>query len=348
MVKKTRLMRLPVLKAIGVTLSFLTAALMLAGCGTNAKVGREEFSGILSRTCRVKYQAHIVTKAVDETIWVYLPYFPGRYGVAKVQEKNNNLYIDHEIASFNPYRKTEPAELKFVTQKILVEIRKLLIRCDSPYKFFVLVITDIASLQAGYEDWYMGYINDVLHYGVGMDFAGEGYNRLVWHSEKVEVVDDGSGPARPASYLDETGRHIRYHDITLGEFIQRQIEWRIYKRFTIDYTRVPYDLTALEKQEEVINIVKKVLLAYNFSGYDKFYLRDRFPVKEEPPKMFRDYSGLEKETERLGLDRDSGLKLRKAAQERLLTDMQEPYYIGGLLKNLERYQAGEVKRRPAF
>lgn len=328
-------------------LCILAAVLTLgAGCQQDtAKITRGEFSSVLSAICKEKYQAYITSTPVGDTVWVYLPYTPGRGGNASIKEKGNDLYLDFDISSFNPYRTTEPQELKFVIQKVLGDIRRLLLRSVDPYKFFVLVVTNITSQDVRFEDWYMGHINDVRKYDVGIDFSGEGFNRLVSHSEKVGLTTNDAGQAVPQSYLDLDGRHVNYRDIALKEFIQKQIVWRIYKRFTINYNKIPFDLTRLERQDEVLNIVKTVLMAYKFKEFDKLYLKDSSLTKEKALSLV-DVGSLEREAWRLSLDRDIVIKL---LNERIKTaGEQPPYYIGCLLGDIAKYRTEEVKRKPSF
>ncbi len=322
--------------------------ILCAGCTDNANISREDFSTILTGIGKNKYQAYIYCKPVGDTIWVYLPYTPGRGGYAVVKEVGSDLYLDFVIKSFNPYKTIEPNELKFFIQKILGEIRGLILRSVYPYKFFVLVVTDIESLNNKFEDWYIGYADDVNKYGVGKDYSGEGFKRLVWYPKKIEVTLNDEGKSTLKSYGDMDGNHVDYHDITLKEFVERQIEWRVYNRFTINYNKIPYDLTTLERQEEVINIVKIVLTAYNFREFDKLYLKD-VTWRMEEGKLRRDYSALQEDTlRRLSLNIDTIDKLEKARHERLMSDQSVPYYIGCLLKELQKYRTNEVKRKPAF
>ncbi len=267
-----------------------TGLLLFIGCQESAnKLNREDFADRLSLLCKNKYQSYVTCKSVDDTLWIYLPYTPGRAGQAKTSpgEEGKNLYIAYEITSFNPYKTIDPPELKFIAQKILGEIRQLLLSSPRPYKFFVLVITDISSPENKYEQWYIGYFNDVKKFSVGRDFSGEGYSRLAWSQESVELTQDAAEGKVSRSYRDTKGEHLNYHDITMKEFVEKQIKWRIYKRFTIGYNKIPFDLAADEKRDEIINIVKTVLTAYNFTEFEKFYLRDSSFLKED--KVFNGY-----------------------------------------------------------
>lgn len=254
---------------------FWVALLLVSnGCAAAGDITRNGFLSILVDICKSKYQTHITCKEVGDTVWVYLPYTPGRSGLAASKEEGNDLYLEYRIASFNPYRTLEPPELKFLIQKVLGETRKLLLRTVNPYNFFVLVVTDIADEKNKSEDWHMGYFDDLKKFSVCKDFSGEGYSRLAWHKEKLEAARDNAGEDISSAYTDVKGEHVRYHEITLREFIDKQIKWRVYKKFTLEYNKTPFDLTAQEKQDEVLNIVQTVLQAYNFKEYEKIYLKD--------------------------------------------------------------------------
>lgn len=259
---------------IGLLVLFLTVC---AGCQDQGRVvSRDNLTDSLISVARHKYQTRITCRVVGDTLWVYLPYTLGRRGLAGTKEDDKKLYLEYQIASFNPFRTLEPQELRYLVQKLLGEVRGVLLRCTNPYKFFVLVVTDIESKakMPPYEDWYMGYFNDVRNYGVGADFSGEGYSRLVWHRELIEETDGPDGQKALKSYRDAAGEHVKYHEMTLKEFVVKQIEWRIYKRFTIEYNMTPFDLSQQEREDEVKQIAKTVFLVYNFNEFETVHLRD--------------------------------------------------------------------------
>ncbi len=258
--------------------------ILISGCKANLAVSRADFIESLPRICKTKYQAHVTCKGSGDTIWVYLPRAAARQGSAGSKEEKNDLYLQYDVASFNPYKTIDPPELKFAVQKILGDIRSLLLHSSDPYRFFVLVVTDItiSDPKMAYEDWYIGNFNDVKNYSVGADFSGEGYSRLVFSREKINKVKmDNDGKEIAASYRDTNGEHLEYHDIVLREFVVKQIEWRIYKRFSIEYNKNPFDLTGKEKEDEVLKIIKAVFEAYNFKEFDKIYIADKSFLGEQ-------------------------------------------------------------------
>ena len=59
------------------------------------------------------------------------------------------------------------------------------------------------------------------------------------------------------------------------------------KKFTIEYNKTPFDLTAQERQDEVMKIVRTVLQAYNFKEFEKVYLKDSSSIDEQ--KSYKGY-----------------------------------------------------------
>jgi len=298
------------LKRVSGVLVILCACLILIfGCKANLLVSRADFLEELPRICKTKYQAYVACKEVGNTVWVYLPFTNSRQGSSGTKEEGSSMYIQYNIASVNPYRTIDPPELKFVVQKILTQMRDLLLQIRNPYKYFVLVVTDItvSDPKMAYEDWYIGKIEDVKNYSVGAVFSGEGYSRLTFSREKIRKMNtDSGGKEFAASYGDTSGEHIDYYDMTLREFVVKQINWRIYKRFTIEYSKTPFDLTAEEKENEVLKIIKTVFQAYNFREFDKIYIADKSFLGEQSQ------------------------------------------YKGLLLEGLEKYRTDGITRKPAF
>jgi hypothetical protein len=254
----------------------LTVGLLASGCGFRQPLSRQDVLTLLPQLCAREFQAFIQCKEAGDTLWIYLPYTPGREGAANVRDKASELYIDYAIASFNPYRTEDPAELKFLSQKILKEVRGVLLRCSQPYRFFVLALTNIQNrdLSIGYDQLYIGYVDDARRHAVAKEFSGEAYSRLTWAQEKIDASEDPLGNKTLKSYQDKDGAHLHYRDMTMKEFVQKQIEWRIYKRFTVEYNTLPFDLQPQEKRAEILNIAQAVIKAYSFKEFLTFNLGD--------------------------------------------------------------------------
>ncbi|MBI5873975.1 MAG: hypothetical protein HZB36_07570 [Candidatus Omnitrophica bacterium] len=279
---------------------FLLCSLMvlLTSCENSFKMSREELLGVLPVICKNRYQARVTCRAANDTLWVYMPYSSGRKGLAGTKIKNDNAFnLEYNIASFNPFRKQDPPELRYISQKVVRLMRDLELRCTQPYTFFVLVVTNIEDPNNTVDEYYMGFIDDLKNYNVGVDFSGEGFSRLSWDLEKIEEQVDLDGNKTSSSYRDIEGTHVNYHDVTMQEFVEKQIKWRIYKRFALEYNTTPFDLTADEKKDAIISIVKTVIMAYNFNEFEKFFFKDSSFLGEDkyfleyPPEAIKHFTG---------------------------------------------------------
>jgi hypothetical protein len=124
-------------------------------------------------------------------------------------------------------------------------------------------VTEANNKDAVTEDWYIMCFDDFAGYPVALDYSGEALKRLTVHKEPVEN-----------SYHDFLGSHINFHEITIKEFVEKQIVWRIYQRFSEDYNRTPFNISAAERREVITKIVKDVVSAYGFKEFSEYVLKD--------------------------------------------------------------------------
>ena len=62
--------------------------------------------------------------------------------------------------------------------------------------------------------------------------------------------------------------------MSLREFVAKQIAWRVYKQFTIEYNKVPFDLSTVEKKDVINHIIQTVLRAYNCKEFENIFMKD--------------------------------------------------------------------------
>jgi hypothetical protein len=236
-----------------------------------APISREEHTVMLTNICKKSYQAKISLTEKGDTLWVYLPYTGRRTGMAETKDfGKERLEISFFVSSLNPFAPKSPdevlmfapSELTHVIQGILGDMNRLSSRLKQPYKFYVLVAVNI-SRQVVLEDWYMMYAPDFKEYPVGLQYSGESLSRLVVSNKQVD-----------SAYHDVNGAHVNYYDVTLKEFVKKQVEWRMYQRFTEGYSVTPFDMTRKEKFEEVLDILKKTISAYDVKDYDEYLIKD--------------------------------------------------------------------------
>jgi hypothetical protein len=259
--------------AIGILVSALIVLLWIRHKEkAPVNITRDNFETEFVNICRIKYQAHVIPKRTGETMWIYLPFTGQRNGLSKATElKDRTLEVDYYIQSKNPFQ-PRPAgekltfaacEISYLTQKLLGELRDFQSRSILPFKFIVLVVTNVSLKTPTEDEWYIMYLPDIQKYSVGEEFTGEALKRLTVYKETVTNA-----------YHDFEGTHIDYHDLTMKEFVLKQIEWRVYHQFVEGYNKVPFDMTVKEKREDIVEIVKNVIDGYGYKDFDKFTFVD--------------------------------------------------------------------------
>jgi hypothetical protein len=259
--------------AIGILVSALIVLLWIRHKETGpVNITRDNFETKFVNICRTKYQAYVVPKRTGETLWLYLPFTGQRNGLSKTTEsKDRALEVDYYIMSQNPFQPRTAGErltfaaceISYLTQNLLGELRNLQLRSILPFKYIVLVVTNVSLKTPTEDEWYIMYWPDIQNYYVGQEFIGEALRRLTVYKETVTNA-----------YHDFEGSHIDYHDLTTKEFVLKQIEWRVYQKFVEGYSRIPFDMTAKEKREEIVEIVKSVIDDYGYRDFDRFTFVD--------------------------------------------------------------------------
>jgi len=153
-----------------------------------------------------------------------------------------------------------PGDLKFkYMQKEMTHnnLIKAYVKTDKPPKFIVIVIADI---KTGIELESLFYFNDLKRaYSVAADISGAEYMK--------RYISDLRGNINIKN--DEEGKHLNYRQITMKEFLSKQIANRI--RFKYERSEFP---PSEDTRKELLNIVKTTVNAYKFSEFQTITLHD--------------------------------------------------------------------------
>ena len=186
------------------------------------------------------------------------PQDPG-YGTTQSQtytETQNHILTAIARAYFDVG--TVPGDVEYLdpnkdtTHKQLV---KSYIQTDRPPDFFVLVIADVVR---GIEKRDIFFLQDYKR-----SYTGELPGEEFWK----RFVADYAGNVKIIG--DRDGRYIDYKDITLPEFLTKQILQRI----RIKYQQSSFPPSA-DSRQEILSIVSDTLYAYQFTDYKKIDLHN--------------------------------------------------------------------------
>ncbi|MDD5079615.1 MAG: hypothetical protein PHH68_04730 [Candidatus Omnitrophica bacterium] len=232
-------------------------------------------TGILS----VEYKDDAVAKLAGSTLWVYLP-MEDIFEKAEKPEKNlEKFIIEKNTARFLgdqvhcayrikaiPERQTSQEYVfsKKAREKMsnaIQVLRRVILSIDrgerNEIKFFILAASDINN---GMELTETIYAPDLLKVSYGAISPGEYQHRI--------SINYG---VNPGAVGDKDGRHLEYKDLTLREFISRQIIQRIALKF-----QKPEVEQSADVDKEVARIIGDTLRIYRVRNVSRAWLDNLF------------------------------------------------------------------------
>ncbi len=212
-----------------------------------------------------EYKQDATAKLVGATLWVYVPVedmferpkAPEKYSTKFLIEKNASVVEAHTLQSQFQIKAIpeKEKEQEWVIRRQVSEqignawkvIRRVIFSMHpaerDAIKFLMLVIADIKN---GIE------IKEMFYY---LDLKKVSYSMISIQEYQHRIVQD-SGVVLGA-LKDRKGKHLRYREILMPEFISRQIEYRINLKFQKPEVEQNADI-----DKEVRKIVVETLRIY--------------------------------------------------------------------------------------
>ncbi|HRZ14690.1 MAG TPA: hypothetical protein P5110_04180 [Candidatus Omnitrophota bacterium] len=242
-------------------------ALAVSGCSSSptptfTKATVEE---AVPRLLKNEYKQDATAKLVGATLWVYVPVedmferpkAPEKYSTKFLIEKNASVVEAHTLQSQFQIKAIpeKEKEQEWVIRRQVSEqignawkvIRRVIFSMHpaerDAIKFLMLVIADIKN---GIE------IKEMFYY---LDLKKVSYSMISIQEYQHRIVQD-SGVVLGA-LKDRKGKHLRYREILMPEFISRQIEYRINLKFQKPEVEQNADI-----DKEVRKIVVETLRIY--------------------------------------------------------------------------------------
>ncbi len=224
-----------------------------------------------------KYNVDAKVRLVGKTLYVYVPlesliitpkkpksnfvkYFAETVdGVYKNREFNFNYYIKELPERHKEFQKIELDKTAFKTmQKVSYLLANKLVLANADIDFLVEIYADT---KIGFWISYTNFINDLkkgyCELYSGVHFSMESSKRVVQDfNQSADII------------ADKNGASITYRDLSMGEFIAKQIAQRIRQQFQKD---VPLRKTT---QEVIKGIIKDTLRAYKFNDFSSIQIKD--------------------------------------------------------------------------
>lgn len=255
---------------------FLLAALCFCLCGCFFVPGKPTYNAqnvakALQDLALAEYKTEVSVKLVGSTLWIYMPVtdmfipnpkkekYPEKFQIIK----NNGAFTNSSfVGEYNI--KAVPIKDKIQDWKINKEISgkigdlwKIVRRVLFGFvpserdriKFVSMVIADVKN---GFEVKELFYARDLKKVSYGL--------MSIWEFQH-RVIQDSS--MSPLVIGDKAGRHVEYRDITLPEFVQKQIEYRVSLKFTKPEVEQNVDIN-----REVSKIIAETLRMYELKAIE--------------------------------------------------------------------------------
>jgi hypothetical protein len=226
--------------------------------------------------CRNDYKLNIITRIVGKTFWIYAPTDkplfdfaaetpappdplkkPAKYDLLYIHGsyKNSTYYFEYDIIPKiksdllgEGIRNEGTDYFNKLYNNLFTVVTEILLDPNTPISFVVMSITDI---KKGIEVRYTFYLEDYRRVSVE-SLPSDEFMKRVLQEEKGSTDYIG----------DETGGHLEYNDISMPDFLTKQMVNRIRFKFTQS------DFPPQENYEEaIIGIIADTNRYYHFKDF---------------------------------------------------------------------------------
>jgi len=258
----------------GLLLNTLLLSLLILGCSSSTKPSylKEDICAAVQNISLKEYGVELKNSLVGKTLWVYMPkedIFVPRTKPEKYKERfavNYNdayfkdilLILDYLIKHITPEQeKLQTVQLdKDIAEQInrvWNVIRRVLFSMDRSKggepEFIAFIVADIKN---GVE------ISQLAYY---LDLKKVSYSFISVEEYQHRTIQDFN--LRADLIGDKEGSYLPYNDITLKEFVSRQIEYRIRLKFQKPEVGRNADI-----DKEITKIAALTLKIYGLKDYD--------------------------------------------------------------------------------
>jgi hypothetical protein len=261
---------------------FLFAALCFCLCGCFFSAGKpayniENVSKALQDLALAEYKTEVSVKLVNSTLWIYMPVtdlfvpnpkkekYPEKFQIVKNSGafKGSSFVGEYNIKAVPVKDKTQDYKINKEVSGKIGDLWKIIRRVLFGFvpserdriKFVSMVIADIKN---GFEVKEVFYARDLKKVSYGL--------MSIWEFQH-RVIQDSS--VSPLVIGDKAGRHVEYKDITLAEFVQKQIEYRISLKFQKPEVEQNADI-----DREVSKIITETLQMYELKDIGEVKFRN--------------------------------------------------------------------------
>ncbi len=235
------------------------------------------------KICREEQKLNIFLHPLQQTLWIYLPQRENLVGLVATSEgpqksetfkeqpvvkyldsayANRRFLITYDIRPDKNYTQAPGTKLDYlplyhkISRQIMTAIsQNYLDTADAP-SFFVTIIFDILN---GIEIENILYLDDLKWVMSAGSMPQEEFIKRILYEIRGKKEWIG----------DSEGQHLAYNEITMPEFLARQIA----KRINFKYQQSSFP-PSNDVRREILTIVAETIKNYNFTDFNYIELRD--------------------------------------------------------------------------
>lgn len=247
--------------------------LLCAGCtsSTAPSFSIKDIPGAIQDICKEEYKIDLVTRLVGQTLWIYIPVEdifipsdkPEKYTDKFEIEENSSkivsgvVKVDYKIKAIPEQEKIQEFKYNKSVQEKISNVWKVLRRVifslerskGQEPKLYYIVTADIKN---GIEMSELIYYQDLLKVSYELISWGEYSHRAI---SQTNISDEVIG--------DEEGKHLKFRDIPIEEFITEQIAQRIKLKFQKPEVDKNADI-----DKEILKLVINTIKIYGFKDFN--------------------------------------------------------------------------------
>ncbi len=264
----------------------LISILVLSGCtsSTCPTYPKESISQAIEDICKEEYKLDIRVRLAGSTIWIYLPIPEGILEKADKPQKSierfsieeNSINLEENLLVAKYLIRPIPEEEKLQEMKYKKEVfekvsnvwkalRRVVFSMEEPErnspKIFVIITADTKNGLL---------IKEVFYY---LDFKKVSYGLISWGEYQHRTIQETEVSQEIIG--DLSGDSIEYRNITLPEFLLKQIQHRIRLKF-----QKPEAEKNTDADKEILKIIRHTLNIYGFKDFSMLVLENLLTGKK--------------------------------------------------------------------
>ena len=227
----------------------------------------------LSAICQKEYKLPVRARLVGSTLWAYLPiqgnlftksdhFSTKTFEILALEGEHHRDIVDLSffIKSHPKTKEPQGVDLTKDVRKTLNDLHMCVTRIIMSSNCGVnFVVQTIAGTKDGSEITFIMYVPDLKKYTYNLLSSTEFSLRRIF-----EVKQD------PSIIGDVAGTHMAYTDITIPDFLLKQIKQRIEVNFQSEDSRIADS----DIDSEVLKIISSCLKIYNYNGFSWIEIRN--------------------------------------------------------------------------